>query len=266
MNKIGIIGIGFVGNAIKSFFNIKKNNVFCYDKYQEKYNNFENILHTEILFLCLPTLYSDNEKEYDKKPLEENIKLLSENNYNGIIIIKSTVEPTITKYFNNKYDNLKIVHNPEFLSAKTATEDFKNQNHIILGFTVQSKKIEKDITNFYKFYFPYSEITISDSDESETIKICCNSFYSVKIQFFNEIFDLCKKINIDYNFVKNSIIKNGWVNKMHTDVPGSDGKLSYGGACFPKDTCALLEFMKKNNIIHGVLESTINERNNIRDK
>ena len=51
---------------------------------------------------------------------------------------------------------------------------------------------------------------------------------------------------------------------MHTDVPGSDGKLSYGGACFPKDTCALLEFMKKNDIIHDVLESTINERNNIR--
>ena len=86
----------------------------------------------------------------------------------------------------------------------------------------------------------------------------------MKIQFFNEIYDLCNKIDIDYNVVKDSMIKNGWINKMHTSVPGSDGKLSYAGACFPKDTNALLEFMKKNNIIHDVLESTIIERNNIR--
>jgi nucleotide sugar dehydrogenase len=264
MNKIGIIGIGFVGNAIKTFFNKKNTDVYCYDKYIEKYNNFNNILNTEILFLCLPTLYLENEKEYDKYPLEENIKLLSENHYNGIILIKSTIEPTTTKYFNDKYNNLQIIHNPEFLSAKTAIKDFENQNHIIIGFTDKSKSKEKEIINFFKFYFPHSEITISNSNESETIKICCNSFYCVKIQFFNEIYDLCNKIDIDYNVVKDSMIKNGWINKMHTSVPGSDGKLSYAGACFPKDTNALLEFMKKNNIIHDVLESTIIERNNIR--
>ena len=60
------------------------------------------------------------------------------------------------------------------------------------------------------------------------------------------------------------MLKNGWINPMHTNVPGTDGQLSYGGYCFPKDTNALLEFMKTQNSPHEVIEATISERNKIR--
>ena len=62
------------------------------------------------------------------------------------------------------------------------------------------------------------------------------------------------------------MINNGWINQMHTQVPGTDGKLSYGGMCFPKDTNALNQYLKKNNIPHGIINSTINERNSMRNK
>ena len=119
--------------------------------------------------------------------------------------------------------------------------------------------------NLHNKYFFKSIIKICTSNESETMKICVNSFYAVKIQFFNEIFDLCKKTKTDYNMVKELMLNNGWINNQHTDVPSHDGKLSYGGACFPKDTNALLQFMKSNNILHNVLKATINERNVIRN-
>ena len=61
------------------------------------------------------------------------------------------------------------------------------------------------------------------------------------------------------------MLKNGWINPMHTNVPGPDGQLSYGGLCFPKDTNALNEFMKRNDIPHRVLDATIGERNEMRD-
>ena len=61
------------------------------------------------------------------------------------------------------------------------------------------------------------------------------------------------------------MLKNNWINPMHTKVPGPDGELSYGGACFPKDTNALLNLMKFNNTSSSVLESTINERNIMRN-
>jgi UDP-glucose 6-dehydrogenase len=60
-------------------------------------------------------------------------------------------------------------------------------------------------------------------------------------------------------------MKNGWINKMHTQVPGTDNKLSYGGFCFPKDTNALYNHMLKNDTHCAVLKATIDEHNKMRD-
>jgi UDP-glucose 6-dehydrogenase len=97
------------------------------------------------------------------------------------------------------------------------------------------------------------------------MKIFCNSFYAVKIQFFNELYLVCQKNGANYKKVVDMMLKNGWINPMHTDVPGPDGQLSYGGLCFPKDTNALNEFMKRNDIPNRVLDATIAERNEMRN-
>ncbi len=98
------------------------------------------------------------------------------------------------------------------------------------------------------------------------MKIFCNSFYAVKIQFFNELYLLCQKNNSNFNENVNLMLKNGWINKMHTQVPGPDNKLSYGGACFPKDTNALLNYMMKHQSNCKVLQATIDERNSFRQE
>ena len=108
--------------------------------------------------------------------------------------------------------------------------------------------------------FKDAKISVCDSFESETMKIFCNSFYAVKVQFFNELYLLCNNFGANYETVTSLIINNGWVNPMHTKVPGPDGQLSYGGACFPKDTKALEKFMADNGLDHAILSATIKER------
>jgi UDP-glucose 6-dehydrogenase len=61
------------------------------------------------------------------------------------------------------------------------------------------------------------------------------------------------------------MLKNQWINPMHTNVPGPDGNISYGGLCFPKDTKALNSYMKKYNSDNKVLQSSIDERDSMRD-
>jgi UDP-glucose 6-dehydrogenase len=97
------------------------------------------------------------------------------------------------------------------------------------------------------------------------MKSFVNCFYSVKVQFFNELYLTCKANNCNYDTVKNLMLKNKWINPMHTNVPGPDGMLSYGGYCFPKDTNALLQHMKNKNVAHKVLQATIEERNEMRN-
>ena len=97
------------------------------------------------------------------------------------------------------------------------------------------------------------------------MKLFANSFYSVKIQFFNELYLLCQKTNTNFDIVKDLMLKNNWINPMHTNVPGRDGQLSYGGFCFPKDTNALFAFMNEKQTNCKVLEATIQERNQMRN-
>ena len=52
---------------------------------------------------------------------------------------------------------------------------------------------------------------------------------------------------------------------MHTDVPGSDGLLGYGGACFPKDTKALYNYMKTLHIKSKVLKSVIDMNDTVKE-
>jgi nucleotide sugar dehydrogenase len=265
--KIGIIGLGFVGSAMIKSFTINNCHIHAaYDKFKNGgIGNIENLLECDIIFSALPTIYKELIQEYDKEPLEETLEFLKNNNFTGIFICKSTVEPGTSNHLANKY-GIKIIHNPEFLTARTAFEDFHNQTHIVLGATslVQSEDMDK-LVSFYKFYYNKAEISISTSEESESMKIFCNCFYAVKIQFFNEIYMTCNKNGCDYNKVREMMLKNNWINPMHTNIPGPDGKLSYGGLCFPKDTNALNHYMIRNGIPNKVLNATIEERNEMRE-
>lgn len=265
--KVSLIGIGFVGGALKKSFEEKNINLYCYDKFNDKFNSFEECLNSEIMFLCLPTPFDTKNNEYDKSSINEICLKLDENKYQGLVIIKSTIESEVTISLSNQYPKLKLIHNPEFLTASTAYHDFHNQKHIVIGKGPNVNESEINVLkNFYNTYYPDAEISICNSTESESMKLFVNCFYSVKIQFFNELFLLCSKFNdCDYNNVVNLMLKNGWINSMHTQVPGTDGKLSYGGFCFPKDTNALLNLMKRNESKCKVLESTVKERNEMRD-
>ena len=96
------------------------------------------------------------------------------------------------------------------------------------------------------------------------MKLYINCFYSVKIQFFTELYSLCEKNGSDFSTIKNLMLKNNWINPMHTNIPGPDGEISYGGLCFPKDTNALNKYMLREGTPNKVLEATISERNIMR--
>ena len=281
--SIGIIGIGVLGLAIKETFekfqSIKNNisSIISYDKYKKIGIGILDVCKCDIIFICLPTEYDKDKKEYDKSEIEHVFSDLAMYEYKGIIIFKSTVEPQTTLSISKqyKYASLNIIHSPEFLSAKTATEDFMNQKHIVLGFpdydpidininininiNTDTKKTISYLTDFFSMYFPNAKISICSSDESESMKIFCNSFYATKIQFFTEIKLLCDKLSINYGNVKDLMISNDWINPMHTQIPGHDGEISFGGKCFPKDIKALCEVFRRNNITNKVINSVIEE-------
>lgn len=262
MKSIGIVGLGFVGNAMYESLKERVNNnitIKIYDKYKNGgIGILSDLSDTAIIFLCLPTPFNESTNTYDMKSTYEVVSSLNMLNYNGIIVIKSTVIPGFTSIIQMEYPNLIFIHNPEFLTARTAKIDIDNQKHIVIGGS--NHYALNVISNFYSEYYPNANISICNSDESECMKIFCNSFYAIKIQALNEMYLLTQKLNLNYDTIKDLMLKNNWINPMHTNVPGPDGKLSYGGACFPKDTKALLSLMKDLDVPSAVLNSTVEEQ------
>ena len=265
MYNVGICGLGFVGSAIKQSFKQKRINVVGYDKYKDCNSSVEDLLKCDFIFLCLPTKFNSTTNCYEKDSIHETCELLVHNNFIGGVIIKSTVEPGTTASLAGQY-KLNFIHNPEFLTARTAAHDYHNQTHIVLGKGPEcDDHVYQHVVNYHRDNYPEAEVSTCNSTESESMKIFANCFYAVKVQFFTELYLLCDKTGLDYNLIKSMIIKNGWLNPMHTDIPGPDGQISYGGLCFPKDTNALLQFMKNKGTSCEVLESVIKERNIMRD-
>ena len=66
--------------------------------------------------------------------------------------------------------------------------------------------------------------------------------------------------------VINIISRDKRIGDSHMNVPGHDGKKGFGGACFPKDSLALIKFAKNLNVDLNSLISTVKINNKIRSE
>ena len=260
--KVGQIGKGFVGNALHRSFGENGVDTAVYDKFQN-IGSIDSVIDSDILFLCLPTPYVEGEG-FCLGAIEENLDKLRGFGFGGLCVLKSTVEPGTSRLLGEKY-GLNVAHNPEFLTERTAFEDFHGQEHVVLGKVSDSDAFDSLIV-MYKNLYPSALISVCTSEESEAMKLFANSFYAQKVMIFNEFYLLSNAIGLDFERVKGLMLKNNWIAPHHVHVPGPDGKLAYGGHCFPKDTNALSNFMKNKGTANMVLDASIRERNKIRDE
>ena len=258
--NIGIIGQGFVGNAVyqkfKFFFKI-----YTYDIKDELSNcsYSELIKNCKIIFICLPTpMNRDGSCSID---ILRNVLHKLNKETKSYIINKSTVIPGTTEKFNEEFKNLEIVFNPEFLTERNSIEDFNNQNRIILG---GSKTATTYIKQIYSKVFPVARIITTGSKHSEMIKYFTNCFLANKVSFANEMYELCTALNLDYDKIVEYTILDKRLGNSHWAVPGPDGDYGFGGHCFPKDLSAIIKITDDLAVTNNVLKSIQKTNNKLR--
>lgn len=256
--KIGIVGKGFVGTAVQNGFSP---NVGCdadvkvYDKDPSKSLNSldETVNLSDFVFISVPTP-SNPDGSIDLQILDQALEDISNviNNDNTIFLIRSTVVPGTCSTFQKKYPNLKIVFNPEFLTERSANFDFINQTRFILG---GEKSNTEKVSNLFKWRFGKTiSIIETNYESSELIKYMANTFFATKISFLNDMKILSDKVNANWEDVIEGFVRDGRVGHSHLNVPGHDGKLGFGGSCFPKDIQAIISFAEDLDIDMSVLK------------
>ncbi|MCP3926350.1 MAG: UDP-glucose/GDP-mannose dehydrogenase family protein [Desulfobacterales bacterium] len=260
--KIGIVGVGFVGSAIAHGF-AQFADIKMYDKYNDSYNSlYEVVNESDIIFVSVPTPMQEDGTQ-DLSNLDDAIENIVITAYKPkIIIIKSTVLPGTTKNYAYKYADHDFVFSPEFLTERTAKIDFINPTSIILGGIHKHSDSLKLVRNLFQERFSGANVFVTCSDAAELVKYILNSFFAVKISFFNEIYDMAKFMGVDYDEVKAMVLADSRIADSHCDVPGHDGDRGFGGKCFPKDVNALVTWAEDQGLHADIVKITgfVNER------
>lgn len=257
--QIGIVGLGFVGEAIRVSCQ-DLYNVICVDSDARKghIGTYSQLMECDGIFICVPSPRKED-GTCDTSILEEVLYNLKD--FKGVIISKVTAPPNAYQRLNDQYPNL--VHNPEFLTAANANRDYSNARWCIIGGNVRAYRTEAE------------RIIKMTQSNLETVKFCSigdaaltkyaiNSFLATKVVFMNELYQLANKAGLNYDVVANLIKQDDRIGSSHMKVPGTDGSLGFGGYCFPKDTEALLVFSKECNIPMNILELAIKKNTLLR--
>lgn len=241
--KIGIIGCGFIGTALKNW--LEENNPDVELKVSDPPKGMnDDVSECDAYFIQIH-IPTEEDGTQDLTLLTNIVNRLP---CGKPIWVRTTILPGTTEQL--QYETGRLVyHMPEFLTERTYLEDFKWQPMVFTGDIELLKKI-----------FPGKKHIDMTSDEAELVKYAHNVFGALKVTYFNCIYDLCQKKGFDYNKVREGVLGSTYINDVHTQVPGPDGKLGYGGKCFPKDVNAFQHMFQDEPV--GKLLAPLKEMNN----
>jgi len=252
MKKIGVLGKGVVGTAVYDGLKYLGHQVSFFDP-KVPGSTMTDILDTNVIFICVPTNQA-SDGSCDTSIVEKVIKELSDFRYQGLISIKSTIEPGTAKKLQNRFPHLRICSVPEFLRANTALADFiHNHDLLVVGADNEGDfELIKEIHG----HLPKHVSWVSPT-EAEIIKYFNNVHHAMSVVFANITFEVATKLGANYNNIYNAITKRECFNPAY--LLANNNLRGYGGHCLPKDTSAYNYLINKLDLNFGLIKSVIDD-------
>lgn len=233
--KIGIIGFGFVGQAIGWAY--KHHDLIIRDPKLHDSAGLEKFVDRDAIFICVPSPATED-GHCDTGILESVLKELLFVNINKQIpfISKTTAPPSTYKKLQQQYPNL--VHVPEFLTQANAAIDYANAQYCVLGgdydWCVQARNIIIEGRRL-----THDRHIITSIETAALYKYMMNSYLATKVTFMNDWKKISQACEVDLKDLAYIAAHDNRIGNTHMQVPGPDGENGWGGACFPKDIAAI---------------------------
>lgn len=254
MNRVGIIGLGFVGSAIYSSWNLLfQDELTIVDPAKGHTNTINDLKDHDAVFVCVPSP-SNKDGSCNSSILESVLAELKQVGFAGVIISKVTAPPSVYQPLQELYPNL--VHAPEFLTAANAKEDYRRGTFCIIGGAVTAYRNEAE--RIIRLSQPnLNSVMHCSIGEASLAKYIINSFLATKVVYMNELAKLAQASGCDWEMLRQLVTSDSRIGSTHTQVPGPDGSFGFGGMCFPKDTAALLKFAEEKDVQLSVLDTAV---------
>lgn len=280
--KVGIIGLGYVGKTIFNLLGdyvvavydpelgkginrlIKGDNMQIASHTEFVPNDFEKFKGLDLVVICVPTPTAVDGMSCEAKIVEDSCLRLHQIDFKGVILIKSTIAPSIAVELHGKYP--RIVFSPEFAGeSKYYTPFWKYpdptdiRTHMWQTFGGDRKDTEVCVEVFKRKMSVDTVYHQTDIVTASLAKYIENAFFAAKVTFVNEWYDICQTYGVDWNELRELWLSDPRINKNHTLVFPKDR--GYGGKCFPKDVKAIIADCNKMGYEPKLLRS-VNETNN----
>lgn len=265
--SIGIIGGGYVGSAT-ALFGCDKVQVFIWDSDPKRRIPRDcqpnDIIACDLIFICVPTPCSED-GSCNVSIVESVLKEFRSLSPEPLdVVIRSTVPPFTSK-------RLGTAFMPEFLTEKNWREDVRTRSDWIVGVpqNEHGRRIQKKIETLLQYSAEAGKIAGSNTnvvlpEEAELAKYVRNCFLSTKVAFFNEIYRLCERTQVNYEKIRELTGHDPRIGTSHMQVPGHDGLFGFGGTCFPKDLSALRAVYREFQVDSPVMDAV--HRRNLDDR
>lgn len=272
MTSINIIGHGYVGGALANLCHINDISFNVFDVIEKETqatffttNLKRLVLEAEkkpisVYFICVPTpskLDGSCNTDIVDGILSELNSMVKNNSY---VIIKSTLVPGSCNLFSKKYKNLCVVSCPEFLKEDNFKQDFYDSKFVLIGLENSNMSHSIFLTKLFQSLFSHNnsiKIVVASYKECEMFKYSLNVYLAVKIWYFNEVYDICNSLGVDYQNLKKLFDLDPRIGNYGITVPGPDGKFGYGKGCLPKETRGMAYLQKSLKIDNSILKQII---------
>lgn len=248
--NITIAGYGFVGRAYEKFLvdNVAELDLTISDPAHEEHRQgIPN--NSDAVFVCVATPQQEDGSCY-----MGHVKDVIKESPNVPILIKSTICLEGWRELKNLFPKNSISFSPEFLRQDSWEQDIDSMKSILIG---------GEGFEFWSKIFKNIECIESEPEALIMTKYAKNNFLALKVSFFNQLYDLCNKMDIDYEEVRKRTTEDDRIGESHSFVTDQRG---FGGHCFPKDTSALVRTSEKYGRFFSLMHEARIYNNHIRKK
>src|ERR1035437_1670496 len=204
--KIGIIGLGFVGTAIKNAYDFP---VLVSDPAKNLFTPYAKLCKCDAVFICVPSP-SKPDGSCNTSILENVLNLLGASK--GVLISKVTAPPEVYSKLQKKHPNL--VHVPEFLVAANANEDYLNETFSLVGGHEPYRQLAIDAIRLGQKKL--KNVDLCSIEEASLVKYTINSFLALKVSYMNQLYEYAQAQGINYNRVRELFDRDSRIGSSHT--------------------------------------------------
>ncbi|MFI7115999.1 UDP-glucose dehydrogenase family protein [Amycolatopsis sp. NPDC049868] len=282
VERVGVIGAGYVGLTSAACFAHLGHQVVCVDNDLSKVDNLNRgevtiaepgltelvrdglgrgrlrftgapreLSDVDFVLLCLPTP-KGKDGDADVRMLDEVVATLPGLLTPGrVVVTKSTVPVgTGTRLAESLGPDLPVVSNPEFLREGHAVEDFLKPDRVVLGSLPGNRTAAERVAALYGE--TNAPVWFTDPASAELAKYASNAFLALKVSYVNVLAELCEHYGADIRDVGRLMGLDSRIGPAFL-VPGP----GWGGSCLPKDTAALLRTAEHAGVDFGILRDAM---------